>query len=1004
MSDQSAGEGPTSSRVRLDSWKQIASYLNTSVRTVQRWERTERLPVRRHEHARQDTVYAYKDEVDRWRGSRDRKTPTSETAWEAELKIVRQELAALPPPACVTASGRATTHTVGRALEWEQLRESLGTVSEGHTRLVCLVGEPGIGKTTLLEEVADELNRSSDRWRVAFTTCFERLAGTEAYAPVMEILEALMERETNSAVAKLLKLVAPTWYVQVAPLWSSTDPAFAAVLERARAASPERMKRELAAFLSDLTEVMPLMLLIDDMHWADASTAELIAYLCRKPELKRLLIICAYRPTEMSLASHPFMPLKQELAKERLCRDISLSLLSQQDVEAYLTLRFPRNQFPPALAASLHRRTGGNPFFLVELIRDLHAQGALVEEQGGWTLTIHTDQLDRSLPESVQRMIERKLDQLDEGDRRLLAVASVQGVEFDSFVVARGAEFGLAEAEERLQRLERVHHLVRKLRASDPEATHLSERYTFVHVLYQNAFYDSLTPARRVDLSGIVVSALAEYNRGNLSKVAAELALLYEAARNFGRAAQYFLEAAKNAARVYANHEAVELSRRAMANASRLPDEVRLPLILKVAFLLAELHLTLSEFDDAVADFSIAEKAAAEAGLIEPRIEAICGAALALFNLKRTDETRALGQHALDLARRAGSETAIASAEMVLAMERMCIGNLDAAEELTARAVPVLQTSAGSPAALHVIEGVAYSAALHGWRLEYEQALPPCEWALDRARERGAGFHIVCLLFIRGLGMGNFGRISEALRDLREGMRLSEVNHERYWLPRLPNTLGWLHADVFDFKQAFRLNQEGAAIARELKFPEGEANSHVNLAGNYLTLGESERAKEHLDIAERVLQGDKWFRWVYQTRLQAQYAQYWITNGDSQRAASYAAASLESARTTRRRKHIAWARKLLGDVAAIEERHNDAADEYEAGLRALKGHPCPSVEWKILLSLARLKACLHESDASEEYLNRSREVMRRLAESICENSLRAAFLKSKVARDLKLRL
>lgn len=85
--------------------------------------------------------------------------------------------------------------------------------------------------------------------------------------------------------------------------------------------------------------------------------------------------------------------------------------------------------------------------------------------------------------------------------------------------------------------------------------------------------------------------------------------------------------------------------------------------------------------------------------------------------------------------------------------------------------------------------GVGYGAAFHGWRLEYEEALPPYEWGLQRARERGSSFHIVCLLFIRGLGLGSFGRLSDSLADLREAMRLSELNHERYWLPRLPNTL-----------------------------------------------------------------------------------------------------------------------------------------------------------------------------------------------------------------------
>jgi tetratricopeptide (TPR) repeat protein len=252
--------------------------------------------------------------------------------------------------------------------------------------------------------------------------------------------------------------------------------------------------------------------------------------------------------------------------------------------------------------------------------------------------------------------------------------------------------------------------------------------------------------------------------------------------------------------------------------------------------------------------------------------------------------------------------------------------------------------------------------------------------------------------------MGNFGHISEALDNLGEGMRLSEVNHERYWLPRLPNTLGWLHADIFDFEEALRLNREGAAIARELKFPEGEANSYVNLAADYLVLGEPERAKPHLLAAERVLQEDAWFRWLYNIRLQEKFAEYWMAKGDLQRAASYAATALEMARNTRRRKHIAWAQKLLGDVAAMEERHEQAVQDYEAGLSALKDHPCPSVEWKIMLSLANSNESLHKSDEAERCRALARELMRRLAESISEYRLRTTFLRSKPARDLRVRM
>lgn len=267
------------------------------------------------------------------------------------------------------------------------------------------------------------------------------------------------------------------------------------------------------------------------------------------------------------------------------------------------------------------------------------------------------------------------------------------------------------------------------------------------------------------------------------------------------------------------------------------------------------------------------------------------------------------------------------------------------------------------------MRGVGYGAALHGWRLEYEQALPPCEWALEKARERESAFHIVCLLFIRGLGLGNFGRLSDSLAELREGMRLSEINQERYWLPRLPNTLAWLHSELFDLEESLRLNLEGSRLAREMNFPEGDANSQINLALNYLSLDEPERANQHLEVAARLLAGDEWFRCIYTIRFHAACAQYGLAAGDLGKARRAARASLDLAVRTQRRKHIAWGRKLLGDVAAVEEHWPNAVRHYKSALSALRGHPCPSVEWRILSALAETHLRLHKNDVSTQLRN-----------------------------------
>jgi predicted ATPase len=163
-------------------------------------------------------------------------------------------------------------------------------VRSGGVRVVCLTGEPGAGKTTLLEQFVSGIQTAPGQL-VTFSTCSQRLAGAEAFLPLLDGLDGLTCAGEDAAITRLLRAIAPTWYVQIAPLWSTADPAFASVLERARAASPERVKRELAAFVAHITAVSPLVVAIDDFHWADASTVEVLAYLLSKPDFERLLLV-----------------------------------------------------------------------------------------------------------------------------------------------------------------------------------------------------------------------------------------------------------------------------------------------------------------------------------------------------------------------------------------------------------------------------------------------------------------------------------------------------------------------------------------------------------------------------------------------------------------------------------------------------------------------------------------------------------------------------------------
>jgi hypothetical protein len=154
----------------------------------------------------------------------------------------------------------------------------------------------------------------------------------------------------------------------------------------------------------------PLVLFLDDIHWADPSSVDLLAHLGVRCRAWRLLLVLSYRPADLLRTEHPFGPVKLELQGRGVCREIALPFLSRGDLDRYLELAFAGHRFPGEFAAALHARTEGNPLFMVDLLRYLRDRGAIVEDQGRWALVRAVPDLERELPESVRGMIRRKVD------------------------------------------------------------------------------------------------------------------------------------------------------------------------------------------------------------------------------------------------------------------------------------------------------------------------------------------------------------------------------------------------------------------------------------------------------------------------------------------------------------------------------------------------------------------------------------------------------------------
>ncbi len=359
-----------------------------------------------------------------------------------------------------------------------------------------------------------------------------------------------------------------------------------------------------------LTAERPLVLWLEDLHWSDASTVELLALLARRREPARLLVIGTYRPVDVIVQEHPLRAVKQELQLHGLCAELPLGLLSETQVGEYLTTRF-RAPSPASagegqgeglsaaalrdLAHLIHKRTDGNPLFMVTAVEDLIAQKVLVQNAGQWAVQDELATIETRVPDNLQQLIERQIERLSAEDRRLLEGASVAGLEFSAAAVAAGVETATALVEERCEGLAQQERFLRVQGTADwPDGT-VATQYKFLHALYQEVLYARIPAGRRQRLHQRIGEREEHAYGERAREIAAELAVHFEQGREYQRAVHYLQQAGQNASQRSAHIEAVNHLTTGLALLQQLPatperdrHELTLQMSLGLALMMAK--------------------------------------------------------------------------------------------------------------------------------------------------------------------------------------------------------------------------------------------------------------------------------------------------------------------------------------------------------------------------------------------------------------------------------
>ena len=440
---------------------------------------------------------------------------------------------------------------IGRAQAHSRLCRAWDSACSGKRAIVWVAGEPGIGKTTLIEHFVATLGDVA----VARGQCVEHYGAGEPYLPVLEALSELCRND--SSVVPLLRAVAPTWLLQLP--WLSTADEREALRRELAGVSPDRMLREMGEVLDRSGEGRPLLLVTEDLHWSDRATVRLIDYIARRRGTARLMWLASFRLAEIVALDNPLNSIRHELRLHELCEEIQLDPFSEMEIAEYVAQRSSSLSADEAFVRGLLERTDGVPLFVASVLNDVVVRGAPDGEHAAARATLGSV----AVPENLAAVIDHYIARLGSEQRLLLSAAAVCGVEFRVGTVASALEqdaLAVGLACEGLAREQLWLTAPRAVQGGNaPE-----QPYSFRHALFRQVLYERTSPTVRAQLHRKVGAALERERGAGAPGAAAELAMHYELGREPLTALRCYAEAAQAALARLAPAECVGLTERAL--------------------------------------------------------------------------------------------------------------------------------------------------------------------------------------------------------------------------------------------------------------------------------------------------------------------------------------------------------------------------------------------------------------------------------------------------------
>lgn len=867
---------------------------------------------------------------------------------------------------------QASSPFVGRRKEIDLFTQVLTQTAIGQGRVLIFTGEPGIGKTRLIQETT-RLG-SQNGFQSLAAQCYQ-MEQALPYQPLIDLARQMMENDHD------WQQLAPFWLRELALLVPEMEEVAAAAMttepqaDELDESQQGRLFQAIFHLFKNKADQHKLLLVIEDIQWADKSTLQCLHYLVGHITNLPVVLIFTLREDSLSTDSD-LVALLDNLRREEYVRYLSLSRLTIEDTKALLMKSADTAPYANQLGHWLYQETTGHPFFFISLLQSLREDGLLVDAaKTDWRMLARTDP-GLTLPDAIRDSVLSRLQRLQQSERDVLDWMAVYGrsLEFTSLqAISNQPQIVLLNAVEQLTALQLLDDKTGK--------------YDFNHNKIKDVVYDDLSATRRRLYHRQIGTELEKLKLS--TDVTAILAYHFEHGNENEKALNYWMQAGEHALETYAYEPAVYHFERALVLADQPAAQMDAYLGLGRTLILLDDHETAA--DALQKGLHIAKSQNDN----NRRAKLLYANAQNASREHRPDGGKPEVEAALLAAKQAGDDYYLAQSLLLLTEVHESNGNMSSALETATRAQSVSNNLNDNVMEARALVEIGF---LYAQQAEFDQAASAAEKGLELLEKTNDHNATAYAWNILGRALGGRGDYGKALNAIQRSQEEAEKVGDRYLLAQASNMRGWLYRELGDYENGLAFDQEGINLSRKWGKPSPEISARLNMCLDVLYLDNPKRALDMLNKIETQIDAGEFgfHKWRWRLRLMHARGLCFLALGEPAKSLALAEEGLPLAEKNITRKYIALNHQLRASALKELEKINNAISAYEAAVLLADKTQYQPIRWKGRFQLAELYNQKGREQESKRSSSEAVDIVQAITEAIEDQALRKIFLNTAI--------